>query len=65
VPERQQADVADQQIECAREQREAHHLHHEDRVHQQRRHREQHHHHDERGALVAHAIATVGGDGDR
>ena len=52
VAEGQQPDVAEQQVEGAREQREAHHLHQEHRVDHERREREERQHRDERDALV-------------
>ena len=43
VPERQQADIADQQVEGAGEQREAQHLHQEHGIDDERRHQPERH----------------------
>ena len=55
VAERQQAAIADQQVERAGEQREAQRLHHEERVDAGQRHQpQQHRHRREHDHLVAH-----------
>ena len=54
MAERQQAAEADQQVERAGEQREAHHLHQEHRVKRERRQHEERHHQAEGDALVLH-----------
>src|SRR5262249_4391450 len=57
VSERQQAAEADQQVECAREQREAHQLHEEYRIQHQRRQDEEGDHHSKSNSLMFHFCA--------
>ena len=58
VAEGQQPAEADQQVEGAGEEREAHHLHHEHRVDEGRCGHEEGHHHDEGDAVHAQFIAA-------
>ncbi len=51
MTERQEAAVAEQQVEGAGEEREAQHLHEEDRIEQERRHREEDRNADENGPM--------------
>src|SRR5439155_23764675 len=53
VAEREQPDVTDQEVECARKESEAQRLHQEDRIDEVRRHREEGDHHHERDHLMA------------
>jgi hypothetical protein len=64
MPERQQADEADEQVEGRGEQREAQHLHQEHGVEQERARRDQHQHRRE-GDLLRGGHADAGGDGGR
>ena len=55
MPERQQAAIADQEVEGAGQQRKAQRLHHEERIDTAHGHeRQQHRHHGEHDYLVAH-----------
>ena len=65
VAEREQARVADQQVEGAREEGEAERLHQEDRVDHERAHHEGRHHHREHHGLVAQPARPAGHPGLR
>ncbi len=65
VAEGEQADIADQQIEGAGEQRDAQHLHHEERVDEERRGGDQRQHQHARDREIAALVLRVLGRGGR